>query len=433
MIIDVNGKKIAFGLAWKRLVGGGTPEAKAVAKARELKSALIWTDEEALQVGLIPSSDMTEKEAAALNVPVYAAAKVLSRIQGLKRNVLLVLNSPSKSGSFILIALYKGKPRDTFDLVDVSGDVLEQKIAEYREKLVRAEPFDVVGDARAIEGIHPMPIGVLAEFADPFSIMHRPKAQLPLRKVAVVLCLVLMGLATVQFGIPWAMQKWQQHRQKQQPDPQKVYDDAIAAARTNPAVGAPELGPWYQWFRTRPWDIGGWHLTAVTCTFTPSSTMACAVDYKRSMPQATYKTFQAALPDEWKNAYRFDGELAHVQTSSPVGRVQQVGMLLDHAPTADEVTLNFGSLLQSYSVTGTYVLSPFSLFGADGIDPSALRNPFRTAPWSMSGPVRNFELLTKFPAYATVASINVQVSQPQASINTSLFQVTVKGEVRVKG
>lgn len=110
MIIDVNGKKIAFGLAWKRLVGGGTPEAKAVAKAREVKSALIWTDEEALQVGLIPSSDLTEKEAAALNVPVYAAAKVLSRIQGLKRNVLLVLNSPSKSGSFILIALYKGSP-----------------------------------------------------------------------------------------------------------------------------------------------------------------------------------------------------------------------------------------------------------------------------------------------------------------------------------
>jgi hypothetical protein len=44
MIIDVNGKKIAFGLAWKRLVGGGTPEAKAVSKAREVKSALIWTD-----------------------------------------------------------------------------------------------------------------------------------------------------------------------------------------------------------------------------------------------------------------------------------------------------------------------------------------------------------------------------------------------------
>ena len=62
MIIDVNGKKIAFGLAWKRLVGGGTPEAKAVTKAREVKSALIWTDAEALQVGLLPSSDLTEKE-----------------------------------------------------------------------------------------------------------------------------------------------------------------------------------------------------------------------------------------------------------------------------------------------------------------------------------------------------------------------------------
>ncbi|ENZ77913.1 MULTISPECIES: type 4b pilus protein PilO2 [Ralstonia] len=433
MIIDVNGKKIAFGLAWKRLVGGGTPEAKAVAKARELKSALIWTDEEALQVGLIPSADMTEKEAAALNVPVYAAAKVLSRIPGLKRNVLLVLNSPSKQGSFILIALYKGKPRDTFDLVDVSGDVLDQKIAEYREKLVRAEPFDIVGDARGIDGIHHTPIGVLAEFADAFSVMHRPKAQLPLRKVAVVLGLVVMGFGTVQFAIPMGMKKWQEHRQKQQPDPQKVYDDAIAAVRTNPAVGAPELGPWYQWFRTRPWDIGGWHLAAVTCTFTPSSVMACSVDYKRSIPQATYKTFQAAVPDEWKNAYRFDGELAHVQTSSPVGQVQRVAMLLDHAPTADVVTLNFGSLLQAYSVTGTYVLSPFALFGADGIEPSALQNPYRAAQWSMSGPVRNFELLSKFPAYATVATINVQVSQPQTSINTSLFQVTVKGQVLVKG
>jgi hypothetical protein len=51
----------------------------------------------------------------------------------------------------------------------------------------------------------------------------------------------------------------------------------------------------------------------------------------------------------------------------------------------------------------------------------------------MSGPVRNFELLSKFPAYATVGSINVQVSQPQTSINSSLFQVTVKGQVLVKG
>ncbi|ANJ76308.1 type 4b pilus protein PilO2 [Ralstonia insidiosa] len=433
MIIDVNGKKIAFGLAWKRLVGGGTPEAKAVSKAREVKSALIWTDAEALQVGLLPSSDLTEKEAAASSVPVYAAAKILSRIPGLKRNVLLVLNSPSKSGSFILIALYKGKPRDKFDLVDVPGDVVEQKVTEYREKLVGAEPFDIVGDVRGIEGLHLTHIGVLAEFADAVSVMHRPKAQLPLRKVAVGISLLVMVFATVQFAIPMGMRKWQEHRQKQQPDPQKLYDENIASVRSNPAVGAPELGPWYQWFRSRPWDIGGWHLTAATCTFTPASVMACSVDYKRSMPQATYMTFQAAVPDDWKSVYRFDGELAHVQTSSPVGQVQRIGALLDHAPAADAVTLNFGSLLQAYSVTGTYVLSPFALFGADGIEPSALQNTFRAAQWSMSGPVRNFELLSKFPAYATVGSINVQVSQPQTSINSSLFQVTVKGQVLVKG
>lgn len=98
MIIDVNGKKVAFGLAWKRLVGGGTPESMAISRAREHKSVLIWTDDEALQVGLLPAADLTEKDVGAVKVPVFAAAKIVSRIPGLKKNVLLALTIPTRPG-----------------------------------------------------------------------------------------------------------------------------------------------------------------------------------------------------------------------------------------------------------------------------------------------------------------------------------------------
>ncbi|MGD6771362.1 hypothetical protein VQ049_13630, partial [Staphylococcus arlettae] len=83
--------------------------------------------------------DLSEKDAASLNQPVYAAARILTRIDGLKKNVLMVLNQPGGAGTFILVGIHKGKPKDRFDLVGISGEVLSQKIAEYRE-LVRNEP-----------------------------------------------------------------------------------------------------------------------------------------------------------------------------------------------------------------------------------------------------------------------------------------------------
>jgi hypothetical protein len=52
----------------------------------------------------------------------------------------------------------------------------------------------------------------------------------------------------------------------------------------------------------------------------------------------------------------------------------------------------------------------------------------------MDGPVRNFELLSQFPSYAIVSSINVQVtSDPQSAIDNSMFKATVKGQVLVRG
>jgi hypothetical protein len=126
--------------------------------------------------------------------------------------------------------------------------------------------------------------------------------------------------------------------------------------------------------------------------------------------------------------------VVHIQTQSPVGHVDRVAQYLDSAPAASDVTYDFQSQLQSYQVTGKYTLSAFTLFGADGIDPSALHNAYRAAGWTMDGPMRNFELLAKFPPYALVSGINVQVqSDPQSSIDNSMFKATVKGQVLVKG
>ncbi|CAB3767558.1 hypothetical protein [Paraburkholderia humisilvae] len=433
MIIDVNGKKIAFGLSWKSLVGGGNPESMAVARARTDKSALIWTDAESFQVGLLPAGDLTEKEASSLSEPIYAAARILGRIKGLKKNVLMALTHPGSARTFILVGIHKGKPKDRFDLVDISGEVLSQKIAEYRE-LLRNEPFDLIGDIRALDGIYPTPIDLFAENVDEYSALHRPKSQVPVRKVGIAVAIVLGCFLIAKVGGPVAMKKWREHHQRQMPDPQKLYDDAINEVRTNAVLPATELAPWYGWFRSLPWDIGGWNLSAVSCSFTPSGAMFCALDYKRALVQATYKTFMAALPTQWAHSYRLDQDVVHIQTQSPIGRVSRVAQFLDSAPTANDVTYNFQSQLQSYQVTGKYTLSPFTLFGADGIDPSALRNTYRAAAWSMDGPMRNFQLLAKFPPYAIVSGINVQVqSDPQSSIDNSMFKATVKGQVLVKG
>lgn len=433
MIIDVNGKKIAFGLSWKSLVGGGNPESMAVSRARADKSALIWTDAESFQVGLLPAADLSEKDAASLNQPVYAAARILTRIDGLKKNVLMVLNQPGGAGTFILVGIHKGKPKDRFDLVGISGEVLSQKIAEYRE-LVRNEPFDLIGDIRALDGIYPTPIGILADNVAEYCALHRPKSQVPLRKMGIAAGIVLACFLIAKVGAPVVMKKWREHHQQQMPDPQKLYDDAIKEVRTKPVLPATELGPWYAWFRGLPWDIGGWNLSAVSCSFTPSGAMFCALDYKRALVQATYKTFIAALPPQWAQSFRLDQDVVHIQTQSPVGRVGRVAQYMDSAPSAGDVTYNFQSQLQSYQVTGKYTLSAFTLFGADGIDPSALHNTYRAAAWTMDGPMRNFQLLAKFPSYALVSGINVQVqSDPQSSIDNSMFKATVKGQVLVKG
>jgi hypothetical protein len=162
--------------------------------------------------------------------------------------------------------------------------------------------------------------------------------------------------------------------------------------------------------------------------------MVCALNYKRALTQATNKTFLAALPLQWQRSVVLDHDVVHVQTTAPIGRVQQLSKFMDRAPAAKDVTVNFGSLLQSYEVVGKFAISPFSLFGGDGVDPNALANPYRAGNWTMDGPVRNFELLSQFPSYAIVSSINVQVtSDPQSAIDNSMFKATVKGQVLVRG
>jgi hypothetical protein len=433
MIIEVNGKKLAFGMAWKTLVGGGVPEAMAVARARADKSPLIWTDAETFQVGLLPAADMTEKEVSSLNAPVFAAALALGKIPDLKKNVLMVLNNPKTPGTFILIGLRKGKPHGKFDLAGITGEVLQQKITEFRD-LLKGDEFNLLGDVRGLEGIYHTPINVLGEFADAACALHRPKSQVPYRKFGVVAGIVLSCFLIAKVGAPMAMKKWREHHQTKQPDPQKNYDAALANTRMEPALPATELGSWYGWFRKLPWDIGGWNLSTASCSFTPSGAMFCALDYKRAITQATNKTFLDALPQMWEHSYRLGDDVAHIQTQAPVGHIVRVGQFLEHAPTQNDVSINFKSQLQSYQVAGTFKLSAPTLFGATGIDPSQLRNTYFAMPWLMDGPVRNFELLAKFPSYAIVSSINITVnSQPQGAIDNSMFKATVKGQVLVKG
>ena len=85
-------------------------------------------------------------------------------------------------------------------------------------------------------------------------------------------------------------------------------------------------------------------------------------------------------------------------------------------------------------MAGKFTITPFGLFGADGIDASSLQNTYKVATWTMDGPVRDFELLGQFPPYALVSSISVVVqSDPQSTIDNSMFKATVKGQVLIRG
>ncbi|WP_242610618.1 hypothetical protein [Burkholderia vietnamiensis] len=175
-------------------------------------------------------------------------------------------------------------------------------------------------------------------------------------------------------------------------------------------------------------------LASTSCSFTPSALMVCAVDYKRALTQGTYKTFVAALPEQWKHAYKFDQDVAHVQVTSPIGLVGKVGQFLDQAPTENAVTMDFGSQLQGLSGGGEVHDNAIWTVRCRWNRREFVAEHIQSRNLDHGWTGRDFELLGQFPPYALVSSISVVVqSDPQSTIDNSMFKATVKGQVLIRG
>ncbi len=87
--------------------------------------------------------------------------------------------------------------------------------------------------------------------------MHRPKAQLPVRKVGIAVGIVLACFLIAKVASPVIMRNGGIITTPSNPIRKSLYDDVIAQARLTPSLKATDLGPWYQWFRELPWDVGG--------------------------------------------------------------------------------------------------------------------------------------------------------------------------------
>lgn len=428
MIIEVGGKRLAFGLQWKPHLSGGDLHKEA----RAAKSPYFWSAENSAYYGLLPEAGTKQK----LKSPMYAGAIALLHRYSDFQNFVVVLAVPEPGpqlpqGGFVLCGIHRSRPHSDFDkVVETREEVLA--LLKAFQHLCGPESFKLLGDV-TISGIESIGRDDLAKGADHGAALRKTKNALvnPLFGLTVLAVVVVGGTYGYSSYKAFKRAEAQRLAAASQKNAQQLYDEELAVRRKDFVLRARDVGSALAMVRSSDLNVGGWAVEKSTCNLMPEKQMVCTFEYKlRPQSKGTYETFVKAAVD--LQNLEFNGErIKGARTVKDLPFVEQSLVMDAGKPQQDEL-IEFASALQRIRHLGEPKLGSFEPFAIPpGANVAELTSqPISASTWGFTGPMRNAKRFVDFPEYATLTQVTVTFSdQPRYEEKQSIAMMTLHGKI----
>lgn len=429
MIIEHNGKRIAFGMNWKSRLSEGDVHGDA----RAAKSRFFWYADKAVYFGTLPEEEVKKKQKS----PLYAGAVALQHRYTDVPNLVMVLAAPKgdadyPDGGYIVCGIHQGRPHSGFDKI-VKTEVEVSEMLKAFKALCGIPGFELYGDVK-ISAITAASWDDVLKGADQTALMRKTKSAMvnPLAFGAAGLVIVgLLGSGYNEYS-KYKRIEAQRIAMAAQKNSQQLYEEELVARRLDGTVLAQSVSTVMTPLREMEYSLGGWPLSKATCDMSAEKKMACTFDYQRPEgSKATYETFLVAARQQFDNVEFAGGTIKAAKTFKTVPFTEQ-GKAIDAAKTQREEVIEFGSTLQRLERLGKHKRGEFQPFG---IPPGASAGELTTPPitaagWEFTTPFRNMKELAAFPGYATIAQLEVTYTdKPAYEPDLSLAMVKVTGKI----
>lgn len=428
MIIEYNGKSIAFGMQWKSRLSEGDVHRDA----RAAKSRYFWYADKAVYFGVLPELDAKRK----LKLPLYSAAVALLHRFPDVPNLVMVLAIPKgdpvcPEGGFIVCGIHQSRPRSGYDVV-LQTEVQVSELLKNFQHLCGTASFKLYGNVR-LGGIEAATMDDVHKGAEQAAILRKTKSAMVNSMAFAAVGTVVISAAVYGYHTYSTYKKAEAHRLAlaSQKNSQQLYNEELAARRHDAIVLARDVHGMLAPLREMSFSIGGWALSKGTCTVQAEKIMACSFEYmRRPDSKGTYETFVAAA--KGFDGVEFSGDTIKASKNFKSLPFAEQGKAIDAAKTQRDDVIEFGSNLQRLSQFGRSKRDEFQNFA---IPPGAAAAELTTPPitvaaWEFTTPFRNMKHLATFPGYATVSQLVVTYTdKPAYEASQSLAMVTVTGKV----
>lgn len=429
MIIEHNGKRLAFGMNWKSRLSEGDVHGDA----RTAKSKYFWYADKAVYFGVLPEGEVKKKQKS----PLYAGAVALLHRYPDVPNLVMVLAVPRgdtsyPEGGYIVCGIHQSRPRSGYDRV-VQTEVEVSEMLKAFKILCGTPGFELYGDVK-ISGISPASMEDVQKGADQAALMRKTKSAIvnPLAFAAVGI--VVIGAAGYGYNAyhKFKIAEAQRIAMAAKKNSQQMYDEELVARRLDGAVLAQGVTSALSPLREMAFSLGGWPLSKATCNLPAQRQMACTFDYVRpDGSKATYETFLAAARQQFDNV-EFAGATIKASKVFKSMPFTDQGKAIDAAKTQRDEVIEFGSTLQRLERFGKQKRADFLPFAVPpGASAGELTSPpITAAAWEFTTPFRNMKELATFPGYATISEVAVTYTdKPAYTPDSSLAMVTVTGKI----
>lgn len=428
MIIEHDGKRLAFGMNWKSRLSEGDVHGDA----RAAKSKYFWYADKAVYFGVLPEEEVKKKQKS----PLYAGAVALLHSFPDVPNLVMVLavpkgNAELPDGGYIVCGIHQSRPRSGYDKV-VKTEVEVSEMLKAFKVLCGIPGFELYGDVK-ISGILPATMDHVYKGADQTALMRKTKS-------SMVNPLLLLAVGSVVIGAGgYAYHSYTQYKKVEaqrlamaaHKNSQQLYNEELTARRLDVTVLAQNVTGVLAPLREMTYSLGGWALSKATCKLPPEKHMACTFEYqRRPESKATYETF-VAVAKGFENV-EFAGETIKATKKFKTVPFTEQGKAIDGAKTQRDEIIEFGSDLQRLDSLGKPKREEFQAFAMPpGANVGELTTPpVTTAAWEFVTPFRNVKQLATFPAYATISQLVVTYTdKPVYEPGSSLAMVTVTGKI----
>lgn len=395
--IEFEGKSYVFGLAWRTLDGeeSESSEIRKLAGDTGVEARhYVKLAKKDISCGFLPRAEVGKHKVSGL----YSAAALLALTADLPPSFLFIKDLDD--GKSVMVGVLNGTPVPGYDLC---ASHIEIRRAAEDFITTAGDGVTIYGETTLFEDAHPLGLG---SFLEP-----RKEALLqPLPSGGGRIVIIIASIVVLAAAGGWYA--WDQHRQeeirkakeKQQMDPNKVYQDALPGMMKKAGIpartGLPSMLASINPMHTA---VAGWNLDQVACT-----PQECRVTLVQDV--GTFASFRKAMPDAKSVVFGLDGKkIEYVLSAESPPAATGVGMG-DLSPFTDFLVTS-GSQFQEFRRIGTsYSLTAATIYGAPaGIDPNAVKNPVKAGNWTVGGRWWMHGVLNYLPPNVTLDSFTVKM------------------------